>query len=400
MDQPDEPRPPVPDLPEPEPLEFEAEPLAPAPVTLDLTEEALPPGQPPEEPRLLSAAPGPACVDLNTATADELSRLPGVTATIAARIVDYREQHGPFPDTADLRKVRGVSKALYTRIADQLVVSAIPAPEEAKPVVEVALPEEAAPAVEAALPEQPAPAGVVVKEPIVPSRPAAAPPPLQFEEVEPARGPGWPAMLIVGLVSILLGACLALAIVAAVNNGTLEFGRAAAVRGLEGDVQQLDRQAQQLTTDLEERARQFTTDLDGLRAGVERGQAGVETMSRQLQATQGQLEALDSGLAKAQSELQALRSEMREMGGNVSSLEKRAGALESQLAELGQQVRDIRAAAARFDAFLGGLRALLNESQPAVTPAQPGLEPGSLTPQPTPGITATPRPRVKPTATP
>ena len=47
-------------------------------------------------------------VDLNNAPKIELLQLPGVGATLAERIVEYREQVEPYQNIADLEKVRGI----------------------------------------------------------------------------------------------------------------------------------------------------------------------------------------------------------------------------------------------------------------------------------------------------
>jgi len=53
----------------------------------------------------------PARVDLNTASAAELERLPRVGPALARRIVEWRERHGPFRGPDDLRHVRGIGPA-------------------------------------------------------------------------------------------------------------------------------------------------------------------------------------------------------------------------------------------------------------------------------------------------
>lgn len=56
-------------------------------------------------------------VDLNAAPAAELRRLPGVGPTLAARIVEHRQKHGPFRRPQDVIIVRGMSAARYRLIA-------------------------------------------------------------------------------------------------------------------------------------------------------------------------------------------------------------------------------------------------------------------------------------------
>jgi competence ComEA-like helix-hairpin-helix protein len=48
-------------------------------------------------------------ININTASADDLDRLPGVGKVIAGRIVEYRKANGPFRNTAELMKVRGIT---------------------------------------------------------------------------------------------------------------------------------------------------------------------------------------------------------------------------------------------------------------------------------------------------
>ena len=47
-------------------------------------------------------------IDLNTAGAEELDRLPGVGPNLARVIVAYREANGPFRLVEDLLKVPGI----------------------------------------------------------------------------------------------------------------------------------------------------------------------------------------------------------------------------------------------------------------------------------------------------
>ena len=60
------------------------------------------------------SAAGPrisAPVDLNTATAEQLDALPGVGPVTAQKIVDYRQQHGPYTSVDDLDAISGIGPA-------------------------------------------------------------------------------------------------------------------------------------------------------------------------------------------------------------------------------------------------------------------------------------------------
>ena len=51
-------------------------------------------------------------LDLNAATEDELSRLPGIGRVLAGRVVAYREERGPFAEPAEITAVQGISQAI------------------------------------------------------------------------------------------------------------------------------------------------------------------------------------------------------------------------------------------------------------------------------------------------
>jgi competence protein ComEA len=56
-----------------------------------------------------------ALVNVNTATLDQLESLPGIGPALGQRIIDYREQHGPFRKVEDLLNVSGIGDQ---RLAD------------------------------------------------------------------------------------------------------------------------------------------------------------------------------------------------------------------------------------------------------------------------------------------
>ena len=59
-------------------------------------------------------------IDPNTAGEEDLDRLPGVGPAVAGRIVQMRQDHGPFAEPADLLSVPGVGPAILARITPYL----------------------------------------------------------------------------------------------------------------------------------------------------------------------------------------------------------------------------------------------------------------------------------------
>ncbi len=62
-------------------------------------------------------------IDLNKATAQELTSLDHIGEVVAQRIVAYREQNGPFATTEDLKKVKGVGDKIFEANKDRITVS-------------------------------------------------------------------------------------------------------------------------------------------------------------------------------------------------------------------------------------------------------------------------------------
>ena len=61
-------------------------------------------------------------ININTADASLLETLPGIGATKASAIIDYRTQHGLFGATADIENVSGIGKSTYAEIASLITV--------------------------------------------------------------------------------------------------------------------------------------------------------------------------------------------------------------------------------------------------------------------------------------
>lgn len=68
----------------------------------------------------VSAADGK--VRLNQAGVEEIEELSGVGPVLAARIVEYRAEHGPFQTVEDLLDVPGIGEGKLADIRDQVVV--------------------------------------------------------------------------------------------------------------------------------------------------------------------------------------------------------------------------------------------------------------------------------------
>lgn len=65
-------------------------------------------------------------IDVNTAGADELQRLPGIGPARAAAIVADRERNGPFSSCADLARVTGIGPATVASVGERCATSPSP----------------------------------------------------------------------------------------------------------------------------------------------------------------------------------------------------------------------------------------------------------------------------------
>ena len=70
-------------------------------------------------------------VDINTAGPDELQRLKGVGPALAQRIIDYREENGPFQSVEDLLNVKGIGEVTLEKFREDAVAAAGQEPEAA-----------------------------------------------------------------------------------------------------------------------------------------------------------------------------------------------------------------------------------------------------------------------------
>src|SRR5262245_40512763 len=75
-------------------------------------------------------------LNINTASAQELTNLRGIGDKTAQAIVEYRESHGGFKSVEELVEVRGIGEKLVASLRDQVTVGAqanAAAPPKPKP---------------------------------------------------------------------------------------------------------------------------------------------------------------------------------------------------------------------------------------------------------------------------
>ncbi len=64
-------------------------------------------------------------LDLNSATAEELESLPGIGATLAQRVIEFRRSVGRFTTVEDLLAVKGIGERKFDRIKPLVTVAAV-----------------------------------------------------------------------------------------------------------------------------------------------------------------------------------------------------------------------------------------------------------------------------------
>jgi len=60
-------------------------------------------------------------IDLNKATAEQLTSLPGIGESIAARIVEYRAKT-PFTSIEQIMEVKGIGQKTFDKIKDLITI--------------------------------------------------------------------------------------------------------------------------------------------------------------------------------------------------------------------------------------------------------------------------------------
>ena len=61
-------------------------------------------------------------LNINSATVEELTNLPGIGTSKAESIIRYREEHGFFKSIEEIKNIQGIKDGVYSKIADYIVV--------------------------------------------------------------------------------------------------------------------------------------------------------------------------------------------------------------------------------------------------------------------------------------
>lgn len=62
-------------------------------------------------------------LDLNIATVEELTELPGIGEELAHRIVEYRTENGPFETVEELMEVSGIGEGKFAALEGRVMVN-------------------------------------------------------------------------------------------------------------------------------------------------------------------------------------------------------------------------------------------------------------------------------------
>lgn len=68
-------------------------------------------------------APAAPAINVNTATAGDLQKLPGVGPAMAARIIEYRDKNGGFKKVEDLMNVKGIGEKTFLKLKPLVTIA-------------------------------------------------------------------------------------------------------------------------------------------------------------------------------------------------------------------------------------------------------------------------------------
>lgn len=88
--------------------------------TAAVSESTAAPESPPESTQGAAYVDG--LLDINLASVEDLTTLPGIGPALAQRIVDYREQNGRFSSVEELRNISGIGEKRLSAILEYITV--------------------------------------------------------------------------------------------------------------------------------------------------------------------------------------------------------------------------------------------------------------------------------------
>lgn len=342
-------------------------------------------------------------INLNAATAEELTQLPGIGPVLAQRILTYRDTVHPFQEPGEITAVSGIGERGYRTMADRLAVTPIaegsPSASDANSdQQERVTVTEASSADEGATREEPtqtdmravppsesiSSAGLTVEEEEPAEERTEAGSPAEevaigergraassvgWDGLEPGRAqrvgegpakhepagaasspPWWRRLLWLwsAILGGLLGMVFALVVWAGIN-GSLDVGRSWAILDIEGELNDLGTHVGALGTDL-------------------------ETLQTRVEA----LEGLTARMESVESSVDGLQQEMSELSDQADALEEEVLLVSQEVRALSEDVSDLQDQAARTQGFFSGLQSLLNdifgESEGGTPPSTPTPE--------------------------
>lgn len=376
-------------------------------------------------------------INLNTATIDDLTTIPGIGEKMAERILAYRAKVGTIATIEELTNVPGISRKMFEKMAasvttgteetpviEAVMEDVIEAEAEAEPVSELQEPEmpsvsdmenavedeyiileddDTSEAVAKLIPPKPSDAGTEKGPSAQPTPPKSAG--VAVKATEPA-GTKTPWLVLVA--GILGGAALALLVMLLVN-GTLQVSSNAKVLEMNNQLSALEAKNKSLQNQISALQESLNAYAD-LNANLENSQAEILLLKQSRDALTEQTTALSDRTTTLESRTAAAET-------RISNLETTTDAIDAHVADIDSAVAVLQTESGRFGSFLTGLGELLTgilpptpeaaTTQPTVE-ATPNTEPTAVateiaTTEPTAEASATPAPEetaVAPTATP